>query len=138
MTIKKTTIFHRLSIYLIIFASIYYSVKAVNGTDSEAFKTLGGVVGLQILARADIPEGKALALDILDVPYSTLGEVLSILSVHSADEAAIAIHVLRVQEAEVASEHIIVALGSDETKAEATTRFRQFEEIAGIELGKGL
>ena len=39
ITIKKTAIFHRISIYLIIFASIYYSVKAVNGTDSEAFKT---------------------------------------------------------------------------------------------------
>ena len=63
---------------------------------------------------------------------------MSILSVHSTDEAAIAIHVLRVQEAEVASEHIVVALGSDETKAETAPRFRQFEEIARIELSESL
>ena len=64
----------------------------LQGAEGEVggFVVFGGCSIFEVLACSDVPQRPALALDILDVPDSTIGDIIASLFVQAVDKTAVA------------------------------------------------
>ena len=94
----------------------------------------------QIFACANVLQGESFAINIVDVPHSTVLHVLAIAFRQSEDETAPAcLDGLRIQITWFAPDVILLVVRGDESQQVATSHraLLQFEEIAGVAVVEG-